>query len=85
MSYRRLFLFVEGDDDERFFSSVVVPALLTAYDHIQFVQFSGLNKEKRRGFLRSIAAMKADYILVRDLDRLPCVTAAKDQVLKSLP
>jgi hypothetical protein len=85
MTYRQLFLFVEGDDDERFLSSVVVPALLTAYGHFRFVQFSSLKKEKLRGFLRSVVAMKADYILVRDLDRLPCVTAAKDEVLRSLP
>lgn len=63
MTYRRLFLFVEGDDDERFFSSVVLPTLYTAYDNVQFVQFSALKKEKLKGFLRSVAAMKADYIL----------------------
>jgi len=85
MTYRRLFLFVEGDDDERFFRSVVLPALHTAYDNVQFVQFSTLKKEKLKGFLRSVVAMKADYILVRDLDRNPCATAAKDHILRALP
>ena len=85
MNYRQLFLFVEGDDDERFFSSVVLPALLTAYDHVRFVQFSKLKKKKRRDFLRSVVAMKADYILVCDLDRHPCATSAKDHLLRDLP
>jgi hypothetical protein len=85
MTYRQLFLFVEGDDDERFFRSVVLPMLQSAYDAVQFVKFSGLKKEKIRGFLRSITSMKADYILVRDLDRHPCATAAKDGILKFFP
>lgn len=85
MNYRRLFLFVEGDDDERFFRSVVLPLLRSSYEDIQFVKFRALKKEKIRGFVRSIASMQADYILVHDLDRHPCATAAKDQVLRTLP
>jgi hypothetical protein len=85
MTYRQLFLFVEGDDDERFFRSAVVPALFTGYHHVQFVQFSALKKEKLKGFFRSIVAMKAEYILVRDLDRQPCASAAKDHILGALP
>ena len=85
MSYRQLFLFVEGADDERFFLSIVVPLLRGAYDHIQSVKLRPLKKEKVRGFLRSIAAMKADYILVHDLDQLPCASAAKDRILKTYP
>ena len=85
MSYRQLFLLLEGDDDERFFRSVVLPLLGSAYDDVRVVQISGLRKEKVNGYLRSIASMKADYILVRDLDWLPCATAAKDRILKSFP
>lgn len=85
MSYRRLFLFVEGDDDERFFRSVVAPLLHNAYDNIQFVKVGWLKKEKVRAFLRSIEAMKADYILVHDLDWLPCASAARDRILKIHP
>jgi hypothetical protein len=85
MSYRQLFLLLEGDDDERFFRSIVLPLLGSAYDDVRVVQISGLRKEKVNGYLRSIASMKADYVLVRDLDRLPCATAAKDRILKSFP
>ena len=85
MTFRRLFLFVEGDDDERFFRSVLLPFLRSAYQDVQFVQFSRLKKEKVRGFLHSIAGMKADYIFVRDLDRLPCATAARDRLVAVFP
>lgn len=85
MTFRRLFLFVEGDDDERFFRSVLLPFLQSAYQDIQFVQFSQRKKEKIAGYLRSTAAMKADYIFVRDLDQLPCATAARDKLLAVFP
>ena len=32
--YRRLFIWVEGTDDERFFNTIVVPRLANRYDHI---------------------------------------------------
>jgi hypothetical protein len=85
MTFRRLFLFVEGDDDERFFRSVFLPPLRAAYEDIQFVQFTRLKKEKVRGFLHSIAAMKADYIFVHDLDEFPCATAAREKLLAVYP
>jgi hypothetical protein len=85
MTFRRLFLFVEGDDDERFFRSVLLPRLRRGYQDVQFVQFSRLKKEKVQGFFRSVAGMRADYILVRDLDRHPCATAAKRQVKEAFP
>lgn len=85
MTFRRLFLFVEGDDDERFFRSVLLPPLRVAYEDIQFVQFTRLKKEKVRGFLHSIAGMKADYIFVHDLDQLPCATTAREKLLAIFP
>jgi hypothetical protein len=85
MTFRRLFLFVEGDDDERFFRSVLLPSLQSAYQDVQFVQFTRLKKEKVQGFLRSIAGMKADYIFVHDMDQLPCATAAREKLLKIFP
>jgi hypothetical protein len=85
MTFKRLFLFVEGDDDERFFRAVLLPLLSRGYEEIRFVQFSRLKREKVRAWMRSVAGMKADYIYIRDLDRHPCATAARDRVGDSLP
>ena len=35
MSYTRLFLLVEGDDDARFVERIVVPKLSSRYDFVQ--------------------------------------------------
>ena len=34
-SYKRLFIWVEGNDDERFFEKVIVPKLRKKYDNIR--------------------------------------------------
>ncbi|MFL6198580.1 MAG: hypothetical protein ACJ76J_05365 [Thermoanaerobaculia bacterium] len=85
MPYRRLFLFLEGDDDERFFQSVVFPALRKRYEDILAVQVSQLKKKKIADWLRSIEGMGADCLYVRDLDRHPCVTAAKQALRDAHP
>ncbi len=87
MAYRQLFLFVEGDDDAGFFQSVVKPLLLAErYDYIRVVRYAKLKKEKLAGFIRSVQSTSgADYLIVRDLDRHPCVTAAKETLLQRCP
>jgi len=86
MAYRQLFLFVEGDDDERFLRAVIEPLCRSVYDHVRFVKFSMVKQDKIAAYLRSVEAIPdADYLLVGDLDRLPCVTAAKERVQGKFP
>jgi len=40
MSERRLYLFVEGNDDERFFAKIVVPLLEPQYKSVHIVKFA---------------------------------------------
>jgi hypothetical protein len=75
--YRRLFIWVEGTDDERFFLRVVLPRLDDRYDDIQLTRYAGLTPDKVNNFLTSIRAMNADYIFVSDVDTAPCVTERK--------
>lgn len=85
MAYRQLFLFVEGDDDDRFFQTVIVPLFGTRYDNIKIVRYAALKKEKLGNFVRSVQAMRADYLIVGDLDWHPCVTAAKQSLVQRCP
>jgi hypothetical protein len=75
--YRRLYIWVEGTDDERFFRSVVLPRMAGRYDDIRLTRYAGLTTERVNNFLASIRAMQADYIFVSDIDRAPCVTEKK--------
>lgn len=86
MGYKQLFLFVEGEDDERFFSAVLLPLLGGSYEHIHLIQYSKFKKTKLDAYLRSAQSIPdAEYILVRDLDELPCVTKAKEEVRRRSP
>ena len=84
MGYRRLFIWVEGADDERFFEKIIVPKLCKKYDFILTRPYATLKKEKRDNFLKSIKAMGADYIYVIDINNSPCVTTKKQEIQNKL-
>lgn len=84
---RKLFVLVEGGDDERFFESVARPMFESAYDFIQFWQYSQKKKAKVNNFLNSIKAMQVDgavdLVIVADLDESPCITDRKERLQNS--
>lgn len=81
MLYRRLFILIEGSDDERFFKKIVKPLFKKRYPTIDFWKYSQKKPEKNKNFVKSINSMKADYICVTDLNNEPCVTARKDKII----
>ena len=80
-----LLILVEGRDDVRFFSNLIVPFLLQQYDHVQLKQYSEDTRKKVNGFLNDIDAMnksegvQAEYIFVTDLNSSPCVSQRKER------
>ncbi len=83
MPYRRFFLFVEGDDDARFFARIFIPRLRPVYQDVSTVQYAKLKRTKIDAFLASVGSMGADYLFVGDLDRLPCAAAKKDHLRRA--
>ncbi len=82
MCNKQLFIFLEGNDDERFFENVVKPLLQNRYSMIRFWKYSQQKQEKIGNFVKSINAMNADYIFARDLNSAPCITFKKGQITK---
>ena len=81
MAYRRLFILLEGDDDERFFDRAISPLYKQIWDHVSLWKYSQQKLEKVNGFLNSINSMPhADYIFVADMDDFPCITAKKERI-----
>jgi hypothetical protein len=83
MPYTRLFLLVEGDDDERFVQRVVVPELSSPNYFVQPWKFAKKKREKVNAFLRSIKAMGADYLLLGDINAYPCFPMKKEALLQA--
>ncbi|ACM22224.1 MULTISPECIES: DUF4276 family protein [Thermotoga] len=80
-----LIIFVEGNDDERFFERIVVPVLKKKFDSVKLVKYAQMKKERLESYIRSITSAGWDYIYVTDMDDSPCVTARKQQIQNYLP
>ncbi|MBC7327944.1 hypothetical protein H5T87_07500 [bacterium] len=80
MNYKVLYIFVEGDDDEDFFRAIKEEIFGGKYNCIQIVKYAQKDPEYVEKFIKSIKAMKADYIFVADIDKFPCITARKANI-----
>jgi len=77
VGYRRLYVWVEGTDDERFFERTVRATFEQRYDQVSVVRYAKRKRANIRAYLNSIKAMAADCIFLADIDAEPCVTAKK--------
>lgn len=77
MSYKQLFIWVEGIDDERFVEKILKPLFSTTYNQIKIIKYAGLKKEKINNFIISINAMNSDYIFLGDIDNSTCIRTKK--------
>lgn len=85
MPYKKLYLLVEGDDDERFAERVIMPRLRARYDHIQVWTYAQKKSEKVNSFLRTIQAMGAEYYLLSDIDANACLGKKRAALLQEFP
>ena len=83
--YRRLWLLVEGNDDERFVNAILVPEFERTYAEVQVRQYSQRSISDRANLLKVIQSVGDDYILLCDLDEFPCVTSKKESMKSRLP
>lgn len=80
MEYKQLFLFVEGDDDERFFKEIINPKFKEEYNSVTILKYANLKIDKVNKFIQSIKSMGAEYIFVSDINSSPCVTDKKQRI-----
>ena len=66
---KRLYIFVEGEDDIRFFGRIMKPLFVSRYDSVEILQYACIKRVKINNFLKSLSEMKNDYIFVADIDR----------------
>lgn len=68
MKLKKLYIFVEGNDDARFFGRVLKPLLLEKFHDVEIIQFAQMKKTKVDLFIQSIKMLKFDYVLTADKD-----------------
>ncbi|MDP3103026.1 MAG: hypothetical protein Q8M95_00285 [Candidatus Methanoperedens sp.] len=76
----KLFIFIEGDDDEKFFGRIIIPMFANKYETVKLWKYAQEKNERISKFLNSINAMKADYIFVADNNGSPCITDRKQRI-----
>jgi hypothetical protein len=77
MTRKRLFILVEGNDDERFFKRIILPLFLSWYDSVEVIMYACMKSEKVCKFIRSITSLHNDFILVADIDHAHNVRVKK--------
>jgi hypothetical protein len=81
MKDHRLFIFVEGNDDERFFSRIIRPLFISEYSSVEMILYASMKSVKVCRFIKGISAMHDDFILVADIDQEPNARAKKKAIM----
>lgn len=79
MAYSRLWILVEGNDDEKLVEKIK-HVFEKKYEFIQIWKYAQEPHKKTRGFLNSINSMRSDYFFLRDINQSLCITARKEKV-----
>lgn len=80
MAQKRIIIWVEGDDDQRFFEHIIKPFFEKKYELAEVRTYAKLKKDKFSQFIKSLNAMSIDYICVADINNSPCITAKKQKI-----
>jgi hypothetical protein len=80
MASRTLYVLLEGNDDERFFRTILKPHLERRYRRVKFWKYAREKRKNTLKFIRSLRRMESDFIFVRDIDSAPSVHAKKKEI-----
>ncbi len=80
MKLKKLYIFVEGNDDELFFKKIMIPLFLNSYNDVEIFKYAQWKRQKVELFLQSIITLNYDYIFTADIDLLETVNAKKQVI-----
>ncbi|MEA5537160.1 hypothetical protein [Crocosphaera sp. XPORK-15E] len=86
MTYKQLFIWVEGPEDERFVEKILKPCFQESYNKISVIKYSQKTSKFKKDFISSIIAMgtKADYFYLADIDSFTCITTKKNKIKQEI-
>ncbi len=80
----KLYIFIEGNDDELFVNKVVCGCLLPEMN-VRPWKYSQKSNKKINGFIKSINSMCADYIFIADYDEGTSLEDKKEEIKTKIP
>jgi len=79
--YTRLFILIEGPDDEKFFDRVIKPILIKKYDDVIPYKYAERPKKKIVQLIKSVVRIEgADFICLADINNSPSIAASKQKI-----
>lgn len=82
MSYRQLWVLVEGNDDERLIQCVK-PELERLYNTVRIYKYANVANKRIKEFLRVMRQTPSwDYVYLEDINSAACVTSKKDKIVE---
>jgi len=82
MTERRLYILLEGNDDERFFGRIILPLIAHRYRSVRLIKYACLKRARVCKFVQSIRRTGDEYLLVTDIDQAPGVKAKKQMIIE---
>lgn len=83
MTSKHIYIFLEGDDDSRFFDYIIKPLLEAKGCCTEYVYQSKMKRISRAKFIMSIKNYASkDFIFAKDVDVYPCVSSRKENIKK---
>lgn len=81
MEDRRLYILVEGDDDDRLLNKIISSLVFERFDNIKTYKYSQQKAEKIDDFLKTIKSQQHwEYIFIADYDNSPCKAIKKQRL-----
>lgn len=77
MKFNKLYIFVEGNDDELFFKKIITPLFLKLYNDVEIFKYAQWKRQKVELFLQSIITLDYDFIFTADIDLVETVKGKK--------
>lgn len=82
MEYTRLYLFLEGNDDERFFEQILLCKFKEIYSDVIIWKYTKKTDSQRKRFIDTINKVRNwDYICFRDINSAKCITQKKEKTV----
>lgn len=75
-----IYIWVEGQDDIRFFEKIIKPIFEEKYRSVKITTYSRTKKDIILKYIEAIKLMSADYFFTSDIDDTICVTLKKQSL-----
>ena len=79
---KRLYIFVEGDNDRELLETLFQLTELHNTYHISFYQYAQKTPKDVSKFIQIIKKMEAKFVFLADLDFEVCITQKKEKIIK---